>query len=511
MKKQELYNAVGHVGEDLIAKNAMPRAGRQKTIKWKPLVAACLVLLLVGGSVGGYAFAAEAAEYREAVAFFEQNRLSTEGLTREEIKAVYRDITTATFSYEKTAQVLNTLSVELYAVDLGTYDKQSLAAFWENRYLYGNNRYLQGKDQNVDPVTGLRYEASNREYPGVERGLMNAVICYDGETVVWEYVHDCAFRMPNILVLEDGVLFYEMLTSPSDRSGAAALMLSNRGQLIWEYESRDQNSRFHFVLPTEEGYAFFGSDKEGDSWYTLFTLLDFDGAVLCCQKTPENDSFTEYTAAAKIGDGYLALRQNSHNDTALVFFSEAGEVRESRAYLDADGAYMIHDMMYHNGKVWLSAYRRVTYAEHREQFAIADAIEGEYIQAWWEKGEDAVVTDEQQEAYTEAYRNIFEAALFICDEGGEISKAYSVPGARLIQSGGGYLYKINSLELNENDQIVWHIRRLDSAKPDVHFAASTKVISAIITKVDLLFDENTTLIGKIEGETYTNSFMSVLD
>ena len=72
----------------------------------KPALAAGLALLLLAGGFSGYAFAAEVKEYRAAVAFFAENALSAEGLTRGEIKNVYRDITTGKFSYEKTAEVI---------------------------------------------------------------------------------------------------------------------------------------------------------------------------------------------------------------------------------------------------------------------------------------------------------------------------------------------------------------------------------------------------------------------
>ncbi|RAZ51439.1 hypothetical protein DK853_46530, partial [Klebsiella oxytoca] len=63
--------------------------------KWLAL-AACLALTV---SLAGVAFAAEAREYGAAVAFFDENGLSTEGLSRSDVKAVYRDITSQHFTY----------------------------------------------------------------------------------------------------------------------------------------------------------------------------------------------------------------------------------------------------------------------------------------------------------------------------------------------------------------------------------------------------------------------------
>ncbi|MBR3486722.1 MAG: hypothetical protein IKH31_04015, partial [Clostridia bacterium] len=52
------------------------------------LAAASALLIALGA--GTYAYAAEAKEYKAAKEFFMDNGLSTEGLTRTELKAVYR-------------------------------------------------------------------------------------------------------------------------------------------------------------------------------------------------------------------------------------------------------------------------------------------------------------------------------------------------------------------------------------------------------------------------------------
>ncbi|MBR4308488.1 MAG: hypothetical protein IKT58_02720 [Oscillospiraceae bacterium] len=68
-------------------------------------VAACVLLLVAIGS-GAYVYTVEAKEYRQAVRFFEDYGLSIVELTREKIKAVYRDITTEDFSCSKTSDVI---------------------------------------------------------------------------------------------------------------------------------------------------------------------------------------------------------------------------------------------------------------------------------------------------------------------------------------------------------------------------------------------------------------------
>ena len=79
----------------------MPQVKKIYPIKRWCAIAACLALLISAG-MGTYAYAADAREYKAAMQFFGEYTLPTEGLTRDEIKAVYRDITNEEFTYEKT-------------------------------------------------------------------------------------------------------------------------------------------------------------------------------------------------------------------------------------------------------------------------------------------------------------------------------------------------------------------------------------------------------------------------
>ncbi|MCR5610363.1 MAG: hypothetical protein K6F68_00815 [Clostridiales bacterium] len=66
---------------------------------------AAAVVLVVSIGAGAFAYA-EAKEYKEAAAFFEENCLISDGLTRREVRAVYRDISSGRLELEKTGEVL---------------------------------------------------------------------------------------------------------------------------------------------------------------------------------------------------------------------------------------------------------------------------------------------------------------------------------------------------------------------------------------------------------------------
>jgi len=88
--------------EDLLSVKA--HGEKTRRFKWS-IAAASLALLVVFGSAT-FAAALEIREYNTAAAFFETNGLSADGLNRRDVKAVYRDITTNRFGYDKTAEVL---------------------------------------------------------------------------------------------------------------------------------------------------------------------------------------------------------------------------------------------------------------------------------------------------------------------------------------------------------------------------------------------------------------------
>lgn len=69
------------------------------------LAAAACAALLVGVGTGAYAYAARK-EYKNALTFFYENDLSTKGLTKNEIKEVYRDFYSHSFSNDLTTEVL---------------------------------------------------------------------------------------------------------------------------------------------------------------------------------------------------------------------------------------------------------------------------------------------------------------------------------------------------------------------------------------------------------------------
>lgn len=103
--EQKLYDVASKLPETSLDFNTIQSTFKKKSkikiLKLVASIAACFILLTFI-----VFFAVEVKEYNDAVDFFNEYSLSTEGLEREEIKAVYADITTKSFSYAKTAEVI---------------------------------------------------------------------------------------------------------------------------------------------------------------------------------------------------------------------------------------------------------------------------------------------------------------------------------------------------------------------------------------------------------------------
>ena len=126
-----------------------------------PKIAFVSIVLIMFISIIGlstYAIKVEAQEYQNAVDFFEANELSLAGLTRYEIKEIYKDITTKKFDYKKTGEVI-VESIESkvpgYSIEIDNASSSNLISVWE---LWDS---LRKQDEN--PITGVYEEIKDIE------------------------------------------------------------------------------------------------------------------------------------------------------------------------------------------------------------------------------------------------------------------------------------------------------------------------------------------------------------
>ncbi len=496
MTNKDLFTAMQELDPQLIADAAPPSFGgplpekKMCLPRWKAAVAACMaVVILLGTSLGGCAIAAEAAAYREAVAFFESNDLSTKGLSKAEIKAVHQDITQNTFSYEKTADVLNTLSLERYAITLGSQDQNSLLLFWENRNLNQINPSPTQK-------TGIRYEYRNDlvdSWPPV----YGRIFCYDGETLQWTYSIDYDTGVLQMTEVENGVLLYGARDTDVGKF-AHAFLLDAQGNLLWEYTDETEGSHFGAAAESEDGIALFGNGRnESQTDYTTFILLDRNGTQKL-HRTREEQSPVRSEQAVRVADRYFVIGYRGASASIgrghyeIVTFSLEGEPMATIPCFGEEESYRFTDLIYHQGKVWISAQKR-----NLDPVSEIREMEQEYYKKWTEIHSNPPPFFKKKR-YTELIRTSYIATLFVCGEDGTIQKTYTAPGSVPVAPE-------KELSVDENGKLCWNIQRLDEAHPQSPYF-SARYQPVIVTEFQIVFGTNDLPICKKEIGRYSTSW-----
>ena len=156
MKGEKMYSIISNIDFDIIeeATNYKPKKSTSRFLRSKWIAAAaCLVLLI--STFSGLNIYAEAKEYEAAISFFNEYSLTTEGLSRGEIKSIYRDITTNSFSYGKTAEVIQK-SVGGYEIFQDNPTPDDLENLWNyrnsNKNLFNHHPNTEGALYQIDYV-----------------------------------------------------------------------------------------------------------------------------------------------------------------------------------------------------------------------------------------------------------------------------------------------------------------------------------------------------------------------
>ena len=162
--------------------------------------------------------------------------MSTEGLTRGEIKEVYRDITTKSFTYSKTAEVIrNSISSD----NIGGYEivqdnptPEDIENLWNYKNYTGG---FIGATQ-----TGVHYkyhsEYKEDESLGLEVHDKSYLEKYDGDNLLWS-VSISDFWIEDYSTVSDGVIAYGRTDTWSSTQISHAWMakIDLDGNLVWKH------------------------------------------------------------------------------------------------------------------------------------------------------------------------------------------------------------------------------------------------------------------------------------
>lgn len=432
MNQNDLFRAFGDLDETLLDQSEAPLPRRQRGLRRWGALAACLALVL---GLAGTAFAAEAREYSAAVAFFQDNGLSTAGLSRGEVKEVYRDITTQRFTSDKTAQVLER-TVPGLEIDQREPSPEELEAAW-NRNVWMNAQPRTGVSYRVD------YEEKRAETLGFDVLDKSILSCYRGGDLIW------TAEFPNLYV-EDGVytsagtaVWGNNYRWSSEQPVYASLSrLDEDGKQLW-WRQLDHGFTHEYISQVvDNGDGSWAVVSRGDFKYLCLSQYDIDGTERSsCVIDVGNYGIWN---VVRLGDGYLAQLGNMvDGETArLVKLDRTGNVLDTFTYEGEDCNYVIKDMIEYAGRVYLSAYAVPKPTDDAGgRYEIAGILNDLFDRDIWEIS---------SEELTPMLRDNYTAVLLLCSpEGGAPETFYSVKGSL-----GG------ALSVNGAGELVWEVESL---------------------------------------------------
>lgn len=426
MKGQKLYDKITEIDLDFIIeaseykpKNNVLELRRNRIIA----AAACVVLFF--GTASGFFIYAEAREYNAAITFFNEHSLSEEGLTRGEIKNVYRDITTRKFSYGKTVDVLEK-SVGGHEIFQDEPTPEDVEGLWN----YLNNKKDIPKRLPSDNGISYIYDIIDKSTSG--NFLWDTVIKqYKNGEPTWSitienvFLHDYV-EGDGFIVAYGGEILYK---SGIKNNQGRVILIDNMGKIIWDREVLNNLRSEHIlkiVLNNGKIAAFGSGISDDDTHYRCFTEFDMEGNIINFTKK-EYSGINTLRKAVKFGSGYLLQFRDETGDS-LVKVTSDGVFEDSVAYSNGDDNLFITDMIEFNGVIYLSADSVPKPKETEYPIYGRDDI-GSIL--------DLILNNEKYRDYslpdaemTKLMRDNFTAVLLLCDnETGMPKTFYSVKGS----------------------------------------------------------------------------------
>ncbi|MBQ7324764.1 MAG: hypothetical protein IJW98_03380, partial [Clostridia bacterium] len=359
--------------------------------------------------------AMEAKTYTEALDFFDEYNLSAEGVSRREVKKIYKDIVTESFTYEKTEEVLAN-SFEGYEIQAKPLDSEGLKRVWMVCGWLG----ASGRTQTT--------ESDGYEYVVLEReDATNGLQQLKGETVQWsiypEEIH-CSDIAPN----GDKVAVCGRL--PDDPEYTIRLAVFNEDStLAWVKQySRPfgfGNVRYPLYC-TDDTITVIERDFDHSMW---ILTLDWEGNIIEDETVYLSSGFDDFEAVVRVGDDYLF-------DTGDRLLRQSGNRLEKLEQFGGDDwEYHFNGMVEFNGLVYLSGTKLPKHHNRSEGDAYDRLVE--------EYGKDGLTDEEVSKFYMENHT----AILMICDpETGDPKSFYTIPGAsggKLTANGGRLDWEVN--------------------------------------------------------------------
>ena len=242
----------------------------------RPMLAAALSIILLISVLSVCAVAAEQTEYRAALAFFEQHKLSADGLSRRDIRLVYRDIQSGDFRYDKTAEVIAS-TVGGYEITTDELTSEILQSLWDKKLAEDERRAQNARDGftvegEISP-TGVSYVYRNQSRYVESVMQAQAILeCYHDGKLAWSRTYDgvsatYVSHYGNRIALLCRDVYHDK------EMQQVILFLNKDGDELWRRSIGDELT---IVFCTEDGVTVMTSDTASLS----ITRYDFEGDLV---------------------------------------------------------------------------------------------------------------------------------------------------------------------------------------------------------------------------------------
>lgn len=415
--------------------------------KWVTLAISCFVFfVLIGGSV--FAISVEAKEYKNAVQFFNDYELSVENLSRSDIKAIYRDITTKSFSYSKTGEVISKTfmkNVSGYQIPQDKPTPEEIANLWN--YL----KKIYDQMNNNSEKTGIYYQYNSTYNDEVD---INGVPTYDksifekycDQKLLWELEFNNYF-IDDYIIINDLIIIYghNPVRNTSQIQFSWIVAVDNNGNILWQKERHNGFGRESIRAVIDNGDNTMAIISRGEFSYLCITQMDFNGNVLKFNKKEVGNY--GISNATNFEDGYLIQLTSIYPiiESKIIWIDKEANIEESFAYESIDSIYFIIDMIEYNNKIYLSAYSVPKTSE--SSFGSRNEI-AEILSYIYDNQLDQITSEE----LTPIIRENYTALLLVCDsKSGNPDEFYSVAGSLGAK-----------LSYSESGQLLWDVESITS-------------------------------------------------
>ena len=444
--EQKLYDAASRLPETGLDYHAIqpPPRSQHGIGTWRTFasLAACFLLLVSVGFI-----TVEAKEYSDAIMFFQQYGLSADGLSRSEIKAVYRDITTESFAYSKTAEVIaNSLSSD----QIGGYEilqdhptPEDIENLW-NYKNYNGGFVLPNQQDGIHYAYRSAYTEDVQLNPEVQD--KSFIEKYDGDTLLWS-LSISEFVIEGYRVVSDGVIVYgdTRLWGEFQYPNTWIAKIDSDGELLWKH-MRNKGFKDEYIVEfLENADGSYAVISRADFKHYCFSQYSADGKETYFKTIDVGDY--GIWKAARFGDGYIVQLGNymAGEFSRIVKMDRSGIITEAFSYSSEDAYYYITDMIEFDGSIYLSAYsvprledEDRSYGGRNEIAAVLDYL---FSNGIWEIS---------SEELTPMVRDNYTAILLVCDPtAGTPQEFYSVKGSL-----GG------KLSLSDSGMLLWDVESI---------------------------------------------------